>query len=90
MDFEKKSEATAFERPKILYHGSSLGDIEIFEPRAKTVRDEKEGPVVFATPDKAYATLFLVESDDSWTQKVNFEGVHTIVISDRERYEKAD
>jgi hypothetical protein len=35
-----------------------IGNIEKFEPRAKSIRDSEEGPVVFATPDLALATTF--------------------------------
>lgn len=76
--------------PKILYHASSNRKIRMLEPRALTIRDRNEGPVVFATPDKAEASKFLVPSDDSWTRKSRFGDVHVHIISDRKRYEKAD
>lgn len=77
-------------KPKILYHASANVNLEVLEPRAETVRDESEGPVVFASPDKSGVTKFLVPSNDSWTRKSRFGGVHVHIISDRERYEKAD
>lgn len=45
-------------RPKILYHASPNRSINVFEPRREKVRDPEEGPVVFATPDKALASAF--------------------------------
>ncbi len=78
------------EKPAVLYHASSNKDITEFEPRAETVRDPNEGPVVFATPDKAGATRFLVPTNDSWTQISTYDGVRTIIISDRERFEAMD
>lgn len=77
-------------KPDILYHASSNRDIEIFEPRNEYVRDINEGPVIFATPDKAYASCFLVNSDDSWVQISRFGDVRVIAISDEERYRRYD
>ena len=77
-------------KPKVLYHASSNRNLEVLEPRAESVRDESEGPVVFASPDKAGVTKFLVPSNDSWTRKMRFGDVHIHIISDREKYEEAD
>jgi len=77
-------------KPKILYHASQNRKLEVLEPRAEKIRDEFEGPVVFASLDKANVTKFLVPSDDSWTKKMCFGDVHVHIISDRKRYEKAD
>ena len=56
-------------KPDVLYHGSPERDITILEPRAHTTRDPQEGQVVFACRDLAYATMFMVRTDDSWTVK---------------------
>ncbi len=77
-------------KPTVLYHASSNRNIEILEPRAETVRDENEGPVVFASSDKANVTKFLVPTDDSWTRKMRFGDTHVHVIRDRKRYEELD
>ncbi|GEM_PF-758686 len=77
-------------KPTVLYHASSNRNIEVLEPRAEKVRDENEGPVVFASPDKALTTKFLVPSDDTWTRKMRFGDTHVHVISDRKRYEEFD
>ncbi|MDQ5943592.1 MAG: hypothetical protein QG675_360 [Patescibacteria group bacterium] len=77
-------------KPSVLYHASPNRKIEIFEPRAEHVRDPLEGPVVFATPDIAYASCFIVESDDSWVQISGFNNVRVVVISDRTRFERED
>jgi len=84
-----------FKKPQVLYHASPNQDIEVFEPRRERFRDANEGPVVFATPDKAYATMFLVKSNDSWVVQGRFSeaginGPWHIIISDRERFEQAD
>ncbi len=77
-------------KPKILYHASQNKNLEIIEPRQETFRNKSEGPVVFASSDKANVTKFLVPSDDSWTKKLRFGKNHIHIISDKERYEKAD
>lgn len=78
------------EKPPVLYHASKSSSIEKFEPRIGKRRDENEGAQVFATPSKAMATIFLVETDDSWTQSGAMDGAPYIIISDRERFEKLD
>lgn len=77
-------------KPKVLYHASDNRNIESMEPKQESVRDPKEGPVVFATPDKAGVTKFLVPADDKWTRRGRFGDVHYHLISDREKYSKAD
>lgn len=78
------------EKPAILYHASPNKEIEEFEPRAESIRDPDEGPKIFATPDKAYASMFLVPTDDRWTQKSTFNGLNCHVISDKKLFEELD
>ena len=79
------------EKPPFLYHASANRDVKEFEPRVESYRDVDEGPVVFASPDKAYASMFIVpEIDDSWCQIATHEGVATIVISDEKRFKELD
>lgn len=77
-------------KPDVLYHASTNKNIEEFQPRAETVRDPNEGPVVFATLDKAFASMFLVPSNDSWSMIGDFNGVKVIVISDEAKYKALD
>jgi hypothetical protein len=77
-------------KPKILYHASPNRDLQVIETRQESVRDKNEGPVVFATHDEACASLFLVNSNDSWTFKGRINGVHYHIISDRKRFEELD
>ena len=79
-----------FEKPAILYHASRTGDIEAFEPRARSVRDRNEGPRVFASPSRAMVSMFLVKCDDSWVQKGAFDGVPYMIISDEARFRSLD
>jgi hypothetical protein len=81
--------------PAILYHASWNSTIYEFDPRQESIRDPDEGPVVFATPDKAYASCFMVPSDDSWV-KVGQYSVNDphepwkIIISDEDRFRELD
>jgi hypothetical protein len=78
-------------KPKFLYHGSPDKNIQLFKPRAVTKpKNFKKGPVVFATDDFVNALKFLVPSDDSWTKKGSFFGVHFCVIKDIKRFKKLD
>lgn len=79
------------EKPAVLYHATQGVDIAEFEPRRESTRDPNEGPVVFATPDKAYATQFLVPGDDRNSIRGYYNDIPTIVIrSSREDFEKED
>jgi len=78
------------EKPLILFHASRNPHITVFEPRAETTRDKNEGPRVFATPNRAIASLFLVATDDSWVQSGAINGVPYIIISDEERFRAMD
>lgn len=78
------------EKPPVLYHASSNRNIDRFEPRDVKVRDENEGPRVFAAPSKAMASVFMIETDESWVQSGSHNGTPFIIISDRERYESLD
>ncbi|MFO0862766.1 MAG: hypothetical protein U0516_03520 [Candidatus Saccharibacteria bacterium] len=81
--------------PKLLYHASQNKNILEFIPSKEHYRDFYEGPVVFATPDKVYAKLFLVRTSDDWTTLGRYTdggrvGPWHIIISDRHRFEEAD
>lgn len=77
-------------KPDILYHASCNRHINLLKPKAISIRDKDEGPVVFATTDKVEATKFIVRSNDTWTKKIRFGNVHIHIISDRGRYENVD
>ena len=77
-------------KPQILYHASSDTNIDVFEPRAINVRDPNEGPRIFATPSKAMATIFLVNTDDSWANSGSQDGTPYMAISDETRFKDLD
>lgn len=78
------------EKPPVLFHASRNRDIDIFEPRTEKIRDAAEGPRVFGTPNRAMASIFLVESDDSWVQSGAMDDVPYIIISDEEKFRGLD
>jgi len=78
------------DKPKYLYHASPNRDIEVFEPREGAHRGLDEGPVVFATPNKIYVSMFLVKTDDSWAQFGFFSDVPYFICADRKRYMESD
>lgn len=78
------------DKPGFLYHGSSSRNITLFEPRAESVRDPHEGPVIFATPDKTIATMFIISSNNSWTQSGLFREIHYFVCSNEKMFRKLD
>lgn len=89
MKFEINPQSN-LEKPPVLYHASKNADIKVFVPRAEKVRDPEEGPRVFATPSRAMASMFIVESDDSWVQSGTINDEPYIVISDEERFRSLD
>jgi len=84
-------------KPKVLYHASSKRDLQKIEVRAESIRSPEEGPVVFGTPDKAYASCFLLQgTNDSWlivsqwSNNPDKPGPWNFICSDRERFEDND
>ena len=78
--------------PKFLYHSSQDRNIQVFAPRAESMRDPNEGPVVFATPSKSYSSCFIVKTDGSWVDISSWDGGETwhFVCSDKERFIEND
>jgi hypothetical protein len=75
-----------------LYHASSLTNIEEFAPRAIQVRDINEGPVVFATTDKAYASCFITKTNDKWVQISSWgkKNPWVFICSDEPKFKELD
>lgn len=84
------SSSESREKPAVLYHASSNKNIDVFEPRKEKVRDPKEGPRIFATPDKRLATIFLVPTDDRWATSGLFGTTPYLVVSDEKRFREMD
>ncbi len=80
---------------KKLYHASSNKEIEILEPKAESIRDPNEGPVVFASDSKEYATCFLVSTTNEWSRISRYSSskhppIYVMCISDEKRFRKLD
>ena len=78
-------------KPQFLYHGSNARDLKEFHPRQIHYRNIDEGPLVYATSDRAHASIFMSpRKDDSWTRIGNINGINYIVISDEQRFKDGD
>lgn len=91
LNFENKN-VEKKERPRFVYHSSSNPDIEELTPRRESIRDPQEGPVIFATPDKALATTFLIEkASDRWVNISYYGNILVVVIcKEKEEFVKKD
>lgn len=67
-------------RPIILYHASTSANIELFEPREESPRYPGEGPLVFATPDKRVAAMFLAPKDGGSAEICKFNDEVIVVV----------
>src|SRR3989344_8337198 len=73
--------------PPFLYHGSPTGGLAALNPERRSGRRADEGPVVFATADLPFATMFMSpRRHDDWTRKGAHNGVWFEVVSDRARF----
>ena len=78
-------------KQKYLYHASAQNNLRTIKPRSETIPSGfDKGSVVFATDCFTFSTQFIVPHDDSWANGGAFGDISFFVISDRERFEKAD
>jgi hypothetical protein len=80
---------------KYLYHSSPNKNLNILKPKAESIRDSQEGPVVFATQDKPYASCFLTPTNSTWVKISKYSNsshppIYLMCISDEERFKKLD
>ncbi len=75
LGMEKLKSHESQEKPKFLYHSSPNRSIEVFEPRVSGGSGEKYGAKVYATPDKALASIFLCNVEKPWSAGVYGGGV---------------
>ena len=73
-----------------MYHGSAHKNIEELEPKNQSVRDLEEGEVIFATPDLALATIFMINSRfQTGSGKFN-DVAYCYIVSSREEFIEKD
>jgi len=77
-------------KPLFLYHASQNRNINMFEPRLGSFRDKDEGPVIFATPDKTLASIFIVPTNDLWAHSGLFGKVHYFICGDQDKFINLD
>lgn len=87
-DLEKGIIGKKIEKPPVLYHASHDRNREYFTPQKKSFRDKDEDPAVFASPNFAISTLFLVR--DVPTECGAFGEVVYMVIPNREKFIEQD
>ena len=77
---------------RILYHASPAAGLKKLLPMRRRYRHPQEGPVVFASPEKALACAFLIkEHSGSWVQTGAYDGVPvTVIRSDRDDFVAKD
>lgn len=80
------------EKPPILYIAAQTPNLQELSPREGRNRGGNEGAVVFSTPNKELASIFLVEDhDDSWMQIGYFSDIPYVAICmSREDFLKRD
>lgn len=66
MENPEKNQSSEKEKPSILYHGSPRGEIEEFESRVSKGSGEKYGAFVYASPDLATASIFMIGVEGGW------------------------
>jgi hypothetical protein len=75
-------------KPKLFYHGSPHRGIGTLEPRSHKVRDPAEGPVVFASPELAFAIMFMAPHS---VGSGAFDGApYLAILADRDEFIKND
>ncbi len=76
------------EKPEVLYVGTQTPNIQELKPMEGRHRGGGEGPVIFSTPDKALASVFMVEGhNDDWTTIGYYSDILCVVICmDREEF----
>ena len=89
---EKINKKESKERPEVLYVSAQTKGIKELIPMSGRNRGGNEGPVIFSTPDKALASVFLVEGhNDRWMQIGYFSDIPYVAICmDREEFIKRD
>lgn len=77
-------------RPSKLFHASPLVDIEEFEPRNEYPRYTGETKLVFATPRRELAAMFLVPRDIETEISIYDDRYVVFINSDKESFLKYD
>ena len=76
------------EKPPFLYHGSTYRELEELKPQGRMHRTE-EGELLYATPDLAIASVFLVEGAHYGCGKFG-DTVYAWIIANRDEFIRND
>ena len=74
-----KAHETKKLKPEFLYHGSTNAEITEFTPKISVGSGEKYGEKIYATPNKALATVFLCKLDKPWSAGM-YSGIPVAVL----------
>jgi hypothetical protein len=79
-------------KPEILYVAAKTRGIKELIPQKGRYRNLNEGAVVFSTPDKALASIFLINNhDDIWVNLGYFNDIPYVVINkNKEQFMEQD
>ena len=83
-DIEQKEGIPTKEKPPLLYHGSAHKELKELQPQGKSHRAE-EGELLYATPDLAIASIFLVSGAHYGCGKFG-EVPYAWIIADRDEF----
>ncbi|MFC1751662.1 hypothetical protein ACFLY5_00765 [Patescibacteria group bacterium] len=91
---EEKGYGEDMEKPPVMYHGTHKKEegITELEPRGGRHRGRDEGKVLFATPDRVMASMFLAKGhNDNRTKIGKYNGTPVMVINeDRNEFIETD
>lgn len=73
-------------RPRFVYHGSPIGDIKVFVPRVSHGTGEKYGALVYAAPDEATASIFMLSVQGHWSAGRTEKGAYVVIPQDRDEF----
>lgn len=82
-------------KPKLLYHGSNLKNIEEFEPRVSKGQGEQYGAQVYASHDLPTALIFMTKPH-AWLSTGHFRDVggsdflYAVIATRKEEFVKTD
>ena len=85
---ENKEQQLSKEKPPLLYHGSAHKSLEELKPQGRSHREE-EGELLYATPDMAIASIFLVGGAHYGCGKFG-DVFYAWIIADRDEFVRND
>lgn len=76
----------ALEKPDRLYHGSPRRNLNALEPRVSLGSGEKLGRLIYASPNKAIASIFLADVTGRWSAGTIGDVPYALITVPREEF----